>query len=133
MTEEEQIDIIIDILTDFDEMGFVPTTTVPDPETYAIKWRNKLTDALKDYRNRQKAEIDRQDKEIERLNGILENYAFEYGTTVDKERFLKKARADAVKEFAKRLKKETLFDSGWGVIQPDVIDNLVKEFTEEKT
>jgi hypothetical protein len=135
MTEEEQIDIIIDILTDFDEMGFVPTTTVPDPETYAIKWRNKLTDALKDYRNRQKAEIDRQDKEIERLNGILENYAFEYGTTVDKERFLKKARADAVKEFVERLKPSYVYD--WEIkldhVYEEDIDNLVKEFTEEKT
>jgi hypothetical protein len=142
MTEEEQIDIIIDILTDFDEMGFVPTTTVPDPETYAIKWRNKLTDALKDYRNRQKAEIDRQDKEIERLNGILENYAFEYGTTVDKERFLKKARDEAAKEFAKRLKSkhrrildydEAGFSAPTDVVYVETIDNLVKEFTEEKT
>jgi hypothetical protein len=39
-------------------------------------------------------------------------------------------RSEAIKEFAQRLKKETLFDSGWGVIQPDVIDNLVKEMTE---
>ncbi len=81
--------------------------------------------------NRQKAEIDRQDKEIERLNGILENYAFEYGTTVDKERFLKKARAEAVKEFAERV-KEKIRTMSRIVVYDEDIDNLVKEFTEEK-
>jgi hypothetical protein len=47
MSREKQIDYITDLLVDFDEMGFAPTTTVPDPEAYAIKWRNKLRDALK--------------------------------------------------------------------------------------
>ena len=50
MSEEKQIDIITDLLIDFDEMGFAPTTTVPDPGAYAIEWRNKLTDALQGYR-----------------------------------------------------------------------------------
>ena len=45
-------------------------------------------------------------------------------------RELAKERSNAVKEFAERLKKEALFDSGWCVLQPDVIDNLVKEFSE---
>ena len=44
------IDIITDLLIDFDEMGFVPTTLVPDPEGYAIEWKKKLTDALHGYR-----------------------------------------------------------------------------------
>lgn len=50
MSKEKQIDIITDLLIDFDEMGFAPTTTVPDPEAYAIDWRNKLTNALQGYR-----------------------------------------------------------------------------------
>lgn len=49
MSKEKQIDIIRDLLVEFDEMGFIPTTTVPDPEAYAIDWRNKLTKALEDY------------------------------------------------------------------------------------
>ena len=49
MSKEEQIDYITDLLVDFDEMGFAPTTTVPDPDAYAIKWRNKLTKALEDF------------------------------------------------------------------------------------
>jgi hypothetical protein len=88
-------------------------------------------ESLCDEVNRQKAEIDRQDKEIERLNGILENYAFEYGTTVDKERFLKKARDEAAKEFAEMLKEYTHDVVLYGeVVTMSRINNLVKEFTE---
>ena len=39
---------ITDLLTDFDEMGFAPTTAVPDPEAYAIKWREKITKAIEE-------------------------------------------------------------------------------------
>lgn len=49
MEREKQIEYIIDLLTDFDEMGFAPTTTVPNPDAYAIDWRNKLTNALQGY------------------------------------------------------------------------------------
>lgn len=48
MSKDKQIDIITELLIDFDEMGFAPTTTVPDPEAYAINWRNNLTNALRD-------------------------------------------------------------------------------------
>ena len=48
--EQEDMGIITDLLTDFDEMGFIPTTAVPDPEAYAIEWRNKMTNALQGYR-----------------------------------------------------------------------------------
>lgn len=50
MSGEKQIEVIIDLLTEFDEMGFAPTTTVPNPEAYAVKWRDELTKALMDYR-----------------------------------------------------------------------------------
>ena len=49
MSREKQIDIIRDLLVEFDEMGFVPSTTVPDHEAYAIKWRAEITKALEDY------------------------------------------------------------------------------------
>ena len=49
MSREEQIDIIRDLLVEFDEMGFIPTTTVPNPEAYAIKWREEITKALENY------------------------------------------------------------------------------------
>ena len=57
MDKEKQIEeIIIDLLTDFDEMGFAPTTLCPDPEAYAIEWREKLTKALKGYRKQSEGE-----------------------------------------------------------------------------
>lgn len=76
-------------------------------------------------------EIERLEAEIERLNYILQCYALEYGTAADKERFLKPVRAEAIKEFAERLKEE--LTTGMAVMRVsalDIIDNLVKEFTE---
>ena len=46
---KEQIDIFEDLLIEFDEMGFVPTTAVPDHEAYAIDWKNRLINALEGY------------------------------------------------------------------------------------
>jgi hypothetical protein len=60
----KQIDIITDLLIYFDEMGFCPTTSCPDPNAYAIEWRNKMTNALKGYRTEIAREIF---AEIERL------------------------------------------------------------------
>lgn len=54
MTENERL---IDLLTEFDEMGFVPTTTVPNAEVYAIKWRDQMTQAITGYRSEVAREI----------------------------------------------------------------------------
>jgi hypothetical protein len=56
MSKEKQIEVIIDLLTEFDEMGFVPATTVPNPEAYAIRWRDELTKALIEYRKQSEGE-----------------------------------------------------------------------------
>ena len=45
---------------------------------------------------------------------------------------LQQAKSEAIKEFAERLKKEALIDSGFEVLQVGTIDNLVKEMTEGK-
>lgn len=66
--------------------------------------------------NRQKAEIERL-KNIDGLNIFTTNH-------------MKIIRLQAIKEFAKRLKKEALIDSGFEVLQAGTIDNLVKEMTE---
>ena len=49
MSRDKQIDIIRDLLVEFDEMGFIPSTAVPNHEAYAIKWRAEITKALEDY------------------------------------------------------------------------------------
>lgn len=43
--------------------------------------------------------INRQRAEIERKGRILESYALQYGTVTDKDVLLKRAKAEAVKEF----------------------------------
>lgn len=53
MTENEWI---IDLLIEFDEMGFIPTTTVPDPKRYAMRWRDRMCQALKGYRKFERGE-----------------------------------------------------------------------------
>lgn len=53
---EKQIEFITDLLIDFDEMGFAPTTSCPNPEAYAIEWRQKITDALESYRKQSEGE-----------------------------------------------------------------------------
>lgn len=46
----EEAGFIEDLLIDFDEMGFAPTTLCPNPEAYAIEWKRKLIEELKGYR-----------------------------------------------------------------------------------
>ena len=37
---------IVDLLVEFDEMGFCPTTTCPNPDKYAREWKKKLLEAV---------------------------------------------------------------------------------------
>lgn len=54
-----EFELILDLLIDFDEMGFIPTTTVPDPEAYAIEWRRKITDLITKFKQKlEKVEAD---------------------------------------------------------------------------
>ena len=68
MNKEKQIDLIEELLIDFDEMGFVPTTLCPDPEGYAVEWKKMLTNALKGYRKAFTEEIFSEIEE--RLNSL---------------------------------------------------------------
>ena len=40
------VEYIQDLLIEFDEMGFIPSTTCPDPEGYAKEWKRKITSAV---------------------------------------------------------------------------------------
>ena len=76
--------------------------------------------------------INRQKAEIERLEELLEGWKTEAYKVADEKDELycnavervKAAKAEAIKEFAERLKEEMSFGR---YIQPDQIDNLVKE------
>ena len=39
-------DVMQDLLIDFDEMGFAPTTTCPNPDKYACEWKEKLVSEI---------------------------------------------------------------------------------------
>lgn len=67
----KQIDIITDLLVDFDEMGFCPTTSCPDPDAYAIEWRNKMTKAIKGYRTDVAREI------FAEIDKIIDEYSLD--------------------------------------------------------
>ena len=123
----ELIEIIEDLLTEFDEMGFMPTTTVPAPDAYAIEWKNKLTDALR----KQIAEM--LISETCELHIPME-VAYRVRTAHP---IFKAIKAEAIKEFAERLKKkkchysETEYTFDFDGVTVEDIDNLVKEMTEE--
>lgn len=101
-------------------------------------YSNMATDAA-DRIERLCDEINRQNAENERKDRILESYALQYGTVTDKEVFLKQARAEAIKEFADRLKERKYQSSGWlrgehpYVVEESDIDEILEEMTEEQT
>lgn len=37
-----------DLLVEFDEMGFAPTTVCPNPDKYATEWRDRLVNCVND-------------------------------------------------------------------------------------
>ena len=79
-----------------------------------------------------KSEVEELEKEVERLTGILNSYALQYGTVVDKEVFLKKARAEDAKEFADSIKTYYAhIDKTVGALINYTIDKKLEEFLEE--
>lgn len=101
---------IDELLIEFDEMGFVPTTLCENPDEYASEWKKQLI------------------AEIERLKA--EN---EKRLTCD---FVKTAQKQAVKEFAKKLKEKVhnyypsidSYCTSRHVILVKDIDELLKEY-----
>ena len=71
----------------------------------------------------QKAEIERLNIRNEALTDITKNYDWKFA----------KAKSEAIKEFAERLKRYKAYVSGWDiyVVREHHIDNLVKEMAGE--
>ena len=61
MSKKKEIEAITelfeDLLIDFDEMGFAPTTACPNPDAYSIEWKQKLLNALQRYRKQSEGEL----------------------------------------------------------------------------
>ena len=75
---------IDELLIDFDEMGFAPTTLCENPDEYACEWKRKLT-----------AEIDRLKIHLAQANAGIVNCS---GCRL--------VEINAVKEFAENLKEK---------------------------
>lgn len=43
---KQMTDVMQDLLIDFDEMGFAPTTACPNPDKYACEWKEKLVSEI---------------------------------------------------------------------------------------
>lgn len=105
---------IDELLVDFDEMGFVPTTLCENPDEYARDWKKQLLVEIK----RLKAE----NEELKaKLNARL---------TCD---FVKTAQTHTVQEFAKKLKERVglSYDHFIGVqkvVLVEQIDEVLKEY-----
>lgn len=56
---------LLDLLIEFDEMGFAPTTICEDPEEYAKKWRDQVWEAVKALETENAALRERLDKAVE--------------------------------------------------------------------
>lgn len=114
---------IEDLLIDFDEMGFAPTTICPNPDEYACEWKMKLVaeinrqqakiEALKMDNNQLESDIIIANNNYEHIKGIWENdhqklsqviakWKDKYQRLVIQEEDIK---AEAVKEVARQRDK----------------------------
>lgn len=93
------------------------------------KWLEELKESRNTI-NRQAAEIENLKIEIERMENqntlLLKKKCKDINTA------RKIIKSEAIKDFAERLKKEVLIDSGFEVLQVGTIDSIAKEMTEEK-
>ena len=80
--------MIDDMLVEFDEMGFAPTTVCPDPEAYAIEWREKVRARFKRLEAENAALRERLEKAVERLKAREQSVCFGWewkGVVTDKD------------------------------------------------
>ena len=133
---------IDELLVDFDEMGFIPTTLCENPDEYAREWKKQLlaeNERLTEERNRYAENLAKyqmaSDKEI-----IAQKEEAEKRFENNMRAVLKIEKKQAVKEFAEKLKK-IVFEQGnpYNVPYEEfsqanvlfmVIDELLKEDEE---
>ena len=135
---------IDELLVDFDEMGFIPTTLCENPDEYAREWKKQLlaeNERLTEERNRYAENLAKyqmaSDKEI-----IAQKEEAEKRFENNMRAVLKIEKKQAVKEFAEKLKK-IVFEQGnpYNVPYEEfsqanvlfmVIDELLKEYIDEE-
>lgn len=95
-----------------------------------IQVLNSVIDLIK----QQKAEIERlqsaNDEKFRQWYMLAEKTKQHYADLYNEAKDILKA--EAYKEFAERLKKETLSDRGYDILQQGTIDNILKEMVGEE-
>lgn len=104
----ELTEYITDLLVDFDEMGFVPITPVPNPDAYAIEWRNKIVKAFEKLTN-EKYDIECSynsiKKDNERLHASCTEYAQKLASLTKENAQLKHIELEALRGVANNYKE----------------------------
>ena len=60
-------DRLLDLMIEFDEMGFAPTTVCEDPEEYANKWKDRVWEEVKALKAENSELRERIENAVERL------------------------------------------------------------------
>ena len=86
-----------------------------------------------------KSEVEKLENEVERLTNILNSYALQYGTVIDKHIVIERARDEVAREIFEEIEKLT-FSFGYGVrndhtvahtrtVDDDLLAKLKKKYT----
>lgn len=77
-----------------------------------------------------KSAVDKAEAEIERLWTILDSYALQYGTVMDKHIVIEKARAEVTREIFEEIEKHRDKIHGIALLLPEELAELKKKYTE---
>lgn len=120
-------DVMQDLLIDFDEMGFAPTTVCPNPDKYACEWKEKLVSEINCLQEQLEAAANGQetlqkalaekDREVDDLK--VENQSLRTAANCYKFHY-NEARSEAVREFSEAVVDG--IDEGYISHSSDIVD-----------
>lgn len=112
---------IDELLIDFDEMGFTPTTLCENPDEYAIEWKKQLV-----------AEIERLKAENKELTKVVSSKVYDLIDNAKeiadaREAWEKQAKIDVLNELWEKVKDKGVdYKIGMRALSEE-IDELIKE------
>ena len=121
MIDHSYLDRINELLIDFDEMGFVPTTLCENPDKYAQDWRKQLL-----------VEIKRLKAENEELSKVVSSKVYDFIDNTKeiadaREAWEQQAKIDVLNELWGKVKDEGVdYKIGMRALSEE-IDELIKE------
>ena len=131
---------IDELLVDFDEMGFAPTTLCENPDEYACKWKRQLLTEIEQLTRelakeqetcvecelKHSWELFVRDKEIDRLRAESKRFENNMKSVLESE------KKNAVKEFSEKLKVRITRFTGRHDLSVrffnDIVSDLLKRY-----